>query len=176
MQEYRRAGSEALYLIVSEPEDPRSSDLTKAMRYVALLAAEVKKPKLFTGNPKCWKAGPDLPAFHPNRANGTPNCFLVVALLVAKPFYLVHFQRAVVFVQSRIDLNMMSLMLSYRFRVLHPIARFVPVIFHYIVVAISSDIATHPRLSDAVRRSLLIVPIALLVLILSAGSCRAKDG
>src|ERR1700681_1632965 len=31
MQEYRRAGSEALYLIVSEPEDPRSSDLTKAM-------------------------------------------------------------------------------------------------------------------------------------------------
>lgn len=45
MQEYRHASSEALYLIVSEPEDPRSSDPTKALRYVALLPAHVKKPK-----------------------------------------------------------------------------------------------------------------------------------
>jgi hypothetical protein len=45
MQEYRRAGSEALYLIVSEPEDSRSSDPTKASRYVALLPAKVRKPK-----------------------------------------------------------------------------------------------------------------------------------
>jgi hypothetical protein len=45
IQEYRRAGSEALYLIVSEPEDSQSSDPTKARRYVALLPAKVRKPK-----------------------------------------------------------------------------------------------------------------------------------
>jgi hypothetical protein len=45
IQQYRRAGSEALYLIVSEPEDSQSSDPTKARRYVALLPAKVRKPK-----------------------------------------------------------------------------------------------------------------------------------
>jgi len=45
IQQYRRAGSEALYLIVSEPEDSHSSDTTKARRYVALLPAKVRKPK-----------------------------------------------------------------------------------------------------------------------------------
>jgi hypothetical protein len=45
MQEYRRAGSEALYLIVSEPEDSQSSDPMKVRRYVALLPAKVRKPK-----------------------------------------------------------------------------------------------------------------------------------
>ena len=45
IQQYRRAGSEALYLIVSEPEDSHSSDPTKARRYVALLPAKVRKPK-----------------------------------------------------------------------------------------------------------------------------------
>lgn len=42
MQEYRRPG-QALYLIVSEPEDPNSSDATKGKRHVALLPATVKK-------------------------------------------------------------------------------------------------------------------------------------
>jgi hypothetical protein len=45
MQEYRRAGTEALYLIISEPEDAQSSDATKAKRHVALLPAAVKKAK-----------------------------------------------------------------------------------------------------------------------------------
>jgi hypothetical protein len=45
MQEYRRAADEALYLIVSEPEDPQSSDPTKAKRHVALLPARVRPPK-----------------------------------------------------------------------------------------------------------------------------------
>lgn len=44
MQEYRRPG-QALYLIVSEPEDPQSSDATKSKRHVALLPATVKKTK-----------------------------------------------------------------------------------------------------------------------------------
>jgi hypothetical protein len=45
IQEYRRAGTEALYLIISEPEDPQSSDPTKAKRYVVLLPAKVKTAK-----------------------------------------------------------------------------------------------------------------------------------
>lgn len=45
MAEYRRAGTEALYLIIGEPEDPQSSDATKAKRYVALLPARVTKPR-----------------------------------------------------------------------------------------------------------------------------------
>ena len=45
MQEYRHAGVDALYLIISEPEDPQSSDSARASRYVALLPAKVKKPK-----------------------------------------------------------------------------------------------------------------------------------
>jgi hypothetical protein len=45
MQEYRRGGSEALYLIISEPEDPQSSDDTKSKRYVALLPARLTKPR-----------------------------------------------------------------------------------------------------------------------------------
>src|ERR1700740_2673675 len=45
IQEYRHAGNEALYLIISEPEDPQSSDPTKAKRYVVLLPAKVKTAK-----------------------------------------------------------------------------------------------------------------------------------
>ena len=75
---------------------------------------------------------------------------VVAVLVVVKPFYFVHFQRAIVFVQSRVNLNMMSLMLSYRFRVLHPVACLVPVIFHYVIVAIFSNVAFHGRLSNAV--------------------------
>jgi hypothetical protein len=43
LQEYRRAGNEALNLIISEPEEPQSSDATKAKRHVALLPATVEK-------------------------------------------------------------------------------------------------------------------------------------
>ena len=82
---------------------------------------------------------------------GFAGILLVVAVLVVfKPSYFVHFQRAIVFVQSRVDLNMMPLMLSYRFRVLHPVARFVPFIFHHVIVAIFSNVASHGRLSNAV--------------------------
>jgi hypothetical protein len=79
----------------------------------------------------------------------------VVAVLVVKPFYFVHFQRAIIFVQSRVDLNMMPLMLSYRFRVLHPVACFVPVIFHYVIVAIFSNIASHGQDPILLRESVL---------------------
>jgi hypothetical protein len=44
MQEYRRAAaSEALYLIISEPEDGETSAAGKDKRHVALLPAKVKK-------------------------------------------------------------------------------------------------------------------------------------
>jgi hypothetical protein len=46
IQKYRRAAtSEALYIIISEPEDAQSSDPTKGKRHVALLPAKVKKVK-----------------------------------------------------------------------------------------------------------------------------------
>ena len=45
MQEYRRAGTDALYVIVSEPEDPQSSDPKETKRHVVLLSAKVRKPK-----------------------------------------------------------------------------------------------------------------------------------
>jgi hypothetical protein len=76
--------------------------------------------------------------------------------------------------QSRIDLNVMPLMLSYRFRVLHPVALFVPVIFHHIVVSVLPNIASYTCLSDAVGGCLLFVSIAILVLILNHGSSRAN--
>jgi hypothetical protein len=85
---------------------------------------------------------------------------VVVVLFVVEPFYSVHFQRAIVFVQSRADLNVMPIMLSYCFRVLHPVARFVPVILQHIVVAIFSDVAPHGCLFDAVRGCLLIMPFS----------------
>jgi hypothetical protein len=44
MQEYRRSGTEALYLIISEPEEAQSSDETKSKRHVALLPAKRTKP------------------------------------------------------------------------------------------------------------------------------------
>src|ERR1700676_2875428 len=101
---------------------------------------------------------------------------MLALVLGPKPFFPVHFQRAVVFVHPCVNPHVMPLVLSYSFRILNAVPLFVLVIFQYVVVAVSSNIATHIRLSDAVRRSLLIVPIALLVLILSAGSCRAKHG
>ena len=45
MTEYRRAGTDALYVIISEPEDLQSSDATKSKRHVALLPAKVTRPK-----------------------------------------------------------------------------------------------------------------------------------
>lgn len=75
---------------------------------------------------------------------------VIAVLVVVKPFYFVHFERTIVFVQSRVDLNMMPLMLSYHFRVLHPVVFFVPVIFQDVVVAIFSNVASHGRLSNAV--------------------------
>ena len=45
MQDFWHAGNEALFLIVSEPEDPQSADPTQSKRHVALLPAKVKKPK-----------------------------------------------------------------------------------------------------------------------------------
>jgi hypothetical protein len=45
MQEYSRAGTEALYLIISEPEDSQSSDDTKSKRHIALLPAKIKKTR-----------------------------------------------------------------------------------------------------------------------------------
>jgi hypothetical protein len=89
--------------------------------------------------------------------------------LVVKPFYFAYFERAIVFVQSRVDLNVMSLMLSYHFRVLYAVARFVFVLFHYVIIAIFSDVTGHARLSDAVRGCLLIVVILILILSDSAG-------
>lgn len=44
MQEYRHAGADAVYLIISEPEDAQSSDETKSKRHVALLPAKKTKP------------------------------------------------------------------------------------------------------------------------------------
>ncbi len=44
MQEYRHAGTDAMYLIISEPEDALSSDETKSKRHVALLPAKRTKP------------------------------------------------------------------------------------------------------------------------------------
>ena len=44
IQQYRH-GSEALFLVISEPEEPQSSDDTKRKRHVALLPAILKKPK-----------------------------------------------------------------------------------------------------------------------------------
>lgn len=46
MQEYHHSSTDAMYLIISEPEDPKSSDPREAMRHVALLPATVKKAKL----------------------------------------------------------------------------------------------------------------------------------
>jgi hypothetical protein len=81
---------------------------------------------------------------------GDYSSLVVAVLVVLKPSYFVHFHRAIVFVQSRVDLNVMPLMLSYRFRVLHPVACFVPVILHHVIVAIFSNVAFHGRLSNAV--------------------------
>lgn len=92
-----------------------------------------------------------------------------MVLFVIKPFYFAHFERTIVFVQSRVDLNVMSLMLSYHFRVLYAVSRFVFVIFHHIIIAIFSDITCHARLSDAVRGCLLIMVILTLILSDSAG-------
>lgn len=43
MQEYRGVGGAITYLVISEPEDPRSSDASKSSRHAALLAAKMKK-------------------------------------------------------------------------------------------------------------------------------------
>jgi len=99
---------------------------------------------------------------------------MVALLLVPQPFYPIYFQRAVVLVHPRVDPHVMPLVLSHGFGVLNAVPLFVLVIFQYVVVSVSSNIAAHIRLSDAVRASLLIVPIALLVLILSGRSSRAK--
>jgi hypothetical protein len=45
MQQYRHGAEDALFVIVSEPEDPRSADEVKAKRHVALLPATVTKSK-----------------------------------------------------------------------------------------------------------------------------------
>jgi hypothetical protein len=76
--------------------------------------------------------------------------FLVVGVLVVESFYFAHFDRVIVFVQFRVDQNMMPLMLSYQFRVLHAVAGFVLVIFHHVIVAIFSNVASYGRFSNAV--------------------------
>jgi hypothetical protein len=69
---------------------------------------------------------------------------LVVALVVfrtalfsfLKPLHPVNFQRAVVFMQSRLDRDVVPLMRSYCFRVLDAVSLLVFVILQHIVVAI----------------------------------------
>src|ERR1035437_6732534 len=75
---------------------------------------------------------------------------MVVLVFLFKSFYLVHFQRAIVLVQARVGLDVMSLMLSYCFRVLDAVSLFVLVIFQHVVIAVFSNIARHIRLCDAV--------------------------
>jgi hypothetical protein len=121
---------------------------------------------------KRWKAGhrhPRLPS-EQNQMAKSHSLLVVVVLFVVKPLYFAHFQRAIVFVQSGVDLNVMPLMFPDRFRVLHPVTSFVAVIFHYVIIPVFSDVAFHGRLSDAVRGCLLIVPILILILGYGAGS------
>jgi len=45
IQQYRHGPAEAWFLIISEPEEPQSSDSTKGKRHVAMVPAIVKKTK-----------------------------------------------------------------------------------------------------------------------------------
>jgi hypothetical protein len=95
-------------------------------------------------------------------------------VVLAKPFYLIHFQRAIVFVQASLDLNVMTPVLSDRFRVLNAVALLVAVVFYDVVFAVFAHIAPNVGVADAVRGRLLVVVI--LALILSQGASRANNG
>jgi hypothetical protein len=60
--------------------------------------------------------------------------------LISKPVYPIDFQRAIVFVQSRLDFDMMPLMLSYSLRVLDAVPLFIFIAFQYIIVAIPPNV------------------------------------
>ncbi len=88
-----------------------------------------------------------------------------------KSVHPIHFQRTIVFVQSRRNFYVMPLMLSYRFRVLDAVALFVLVVFQHIVVAVSANISAHIRLADTVGGFSLLI---MSILILSKGTGRAS--
>src|SRR5258708_20038238 len=94
--------------------------------------------------------------------NVTTRLLVVVMLVVSKPVDPIHFQRAVVFMQAGLDLDVMPLLLSYSLGVLDAVALPVFVIFQHIVVAIPPNISRDVRLSDAMRLGLLIILIPML--------------
>jgi hypothetical protein len=60
--------------------------------------------------------------------------------LISKAVYPIDLQRAIVFVQSRLDFDMMPLMLSYRLRVLDAVPLFIFIVFQYVIVAIPPNV------------------------------------
>jgi hypothetical protein len=89
---------------------------------------------------------------------------MVAMLVVSKPVDPIHFQRAVVFMQAGLNLDVMPLMLSYRLGVLDAVALPIFVIFQYIVVPVPPNISRDVCLSDAMRLGLLIMLISVLIL------------
>jgi hypothetical protein len=86
---------------------------------------------------------------------------VVVVFLISKPVHFIDFQRAIVFVQFSFDLDVMSLVLSYRLRVLDAVPLFVLVIFHHIIVAILPNISRDIGISHAMRRLGLLIMLVL---------------
>ena len=73
--------------------------------------------------------------------------------------------------QARVDLDVMAFMFSDGFRILNTVMLLVLVIFQNIVVAVSPNPTRCRRLSNMMRRDLLIVP----VLVLGSSSGRGKQ-
>ena len=101
---------------------------------------------------------------------------LVMIALVRfrEPFHAADFERAIIFVQSRIYLHVVSLVRSYCLGVLDAVALLVFIVLQNIVVPIFSNPSGGVRLRDAVVVGLCLLIMPVLTLVLSNGRSRAK--
>ena len=87
---------------------------------------------------------------------------MVVMFVISKAVDPVHLERAVVFMQASLDLDVMALMFPYRFGVLDAVSLLVLIIFQYVIVAIFANVSRDVRISDAMSLRLLIAVVLVL--------------
>src|SRR5258708_31015246 len=97
-------------------------------------------------------------------ASGSSPLVTIGMLVISKPVDPVHFQRAIILMQSRLDFNVMPLMFSYRLAILNAVALSILVILQHIIISISADVSRNIRLSDPMRRLSLLVVLIMLFL------------